>query len=143
MDLGSSVEIIVHYLLIGRIIFLSYQNGFLMVGVLVCMVTHWAQPMVNHDVRLSGCHDSLSYYVAWTFTLRGYWASVEINRWLWLIGETLKWSYILYGLSHYWWKLVTIGILNRDTMISHGIEIVCLLRWSKGHVIMKFVVLTS
>ena len=32
------------------------------------------------------------------------------------------------------YKLVTIGILNSDTMISHGIEIVYPLGWSKGHV---------
>ena len=42
-----------------------------------------------------------------------------------------------YGLGHRWWKLVAMGILNRGTMISHGIEIVCPLKWSKGHVIMK------
>ena len=33
--------------------------------------------------------------------------------------------------------LVTIGILNRGAMISHGIETTCPL--SKGHAIMKFV----
>ena len=27
-----------------------------------------------------------------------------------------------YRLSHYWWKLVAIGILNKDTMISHGLR---------------------
>ena len=34
---------------------------------------------------------------------------------------------------------MAIGILNRGTMISHGIETVCPLGGSKGHVIMKFV----
>ena len=33
------------------------------------------------------------------------------------------------------------GILNRGTMISHRIEIVCPLRQSKGHVIMKYVII--
>ena len=42
-----------------------------------------------------------------------------------------------YGLGHYWWRLVTTGILNIGTLISHGIETVCPLGWSKGHVIMK------
>ena len=41
-----------------------------MVSALVCMVTHWTKPMVNHDVRLSGCH--------------------EINKLFYLMGETLK-----------------------------------------------------
>ena len=31
------------------------------------------------------------------------------------------------------------GILNRGTMMSHGIETVCPIGLSKGHVIMKFV----
>ena len=30
-----------------------------------------------------------------------------------------------------------INILNKGTMISHGIEIECPIGWSKGHVIMK------
>ena len=42
-----------------------------------------------------------------------------------------------YGLGHCWWRVVTIGILYIGIMISHGIEIVCLIGWSKGHVIMK------
>ena len=29
-----------------------------------------------------------------------------------------------YELGHYWWKLVVIGILNKNTMISHEIETV-------------------
>ena len=32
---------------------------------------------------------------------------------------------------------MTIGILNRGTMISYGIETVCPIRRSKGYVIMK------
>ena len=43
------------------------------------------------------------------------------------MGKTLKWSYILYGFGNYRWMLVTIGILDRGTVISHGFEIVCLL----------------
>ena len=34
---------------------------------------------------------------------------------------------------------MTIGILNRGIMTSHGIETVCSFGWSKGHVIMKSV----
>ena len=36
---------------------------------------------------------------------------------------------------------MAIGNLNRDTVISHVIEIVCHIGLSKGHVIMKYVVI--
>ena len=55
-------------------------------------------------------------------TLRGYWVCVETNMRLWPMGKTLKWSYIPYELGHCSWKLVTINILNKGTMTSHGIE---------------------
>ena len=42
-----------------------------------------------------------------------------------------------YGLGHYWWRLVATSIFDKGTMISHGIEIIYPLEWSKGHVIMK------
>ena len=34
-----------------------------------------------------------------------------------------------YEFSHCWWRLVETSILNRGTMISHRIGIVCRLRW--------------
>ena len=37
-------------------------------------------------------------------------------------------------------ELVTIGILNKDTTVSHGIETVCSIGWSERLVIMKYVV---
>ena len=40
-----------------------------MVSALMCIVTHWTRPIMNHDIRLSSCHDSPSYYVAWTINL--------------------------------------------------------------------------
>ena len=46
-----------------------------------------------------------------------------------------------YGLGYCWQRPVIISIINRDTMISHKIEIMCSFGWSKGHVIMKFVVI--
>ena len=57
MGLGNPLEVVVYYLLIGRMIGLSYQDRFLMVSALVCMVTHWTGPMVIHDLRLSSSHD--------------------------------------------------------------------------------------
>ena len=35
---------------------LRHQDGFFMVSVLVCMITHWIGPTVSHDIRLSSCH---------------------------------------------------------------------------------------
>ena len=57
MVLGNSLEIVVHHLLIGGMVGLGYQYGFLVVSALVCMVTHWIRPMVSHDWRLSNSHD--------------------------------------------------------------------------------------
>ena len=101
---------------------------------------HWTWAIVNHDIRLSIFmihHDTILHEL---LSLRGYWTYDEINKGFWPMSETLKWSHIL-GLSHYWWKLVAISILNRGTITSHGIKIMCTLRWSKGHAIMKFVAL--
>ena len=42
-----------HYLLIGTMICLGHQDEFLMESALVYMVTHWAKPMMNCNVRLS------------------------------------------------------------------------------------------
>ena len=72
--------------------------------------------------------------------LREYWACFEVNIRFWPISETLKWLYISYRLGHYWWRLVAIDILNTKTMISLGIETMCPFEWSKGHVIMNFIV---
>ena len=57
MGLGNLLEVVVHYLLIWGIISLSYQDRFLMVCALVCMITHWTGSTVSHDLRLSSIHD--------------------------------------------------------------------------------------
>ena len=41
VNLGNPLEDIVHYLLIGGMTSLNYQDEFSMVSALVCMVTHW------------------------------------------------------------------------------------------------------
>ena len=90
--------------------------------------------------KVINCYDSQSYYTAWTFNLERI-LSLSQNQ-----HETLTygWDHKVviypYGLDHYWWRLVAIGILNRGSMISHGIETVYPFEWSKGHTIMKFVV---
>ena len=57
MDLGNLVNIIVHYLLIGEMTYLDYLDKFLIVNALVCMVTHWTEPTMNHNLRLSSSYD--------------------------------------------------------------------------------------
>ena len=46
------LEVVVLYILIGTITNLGHQDGFPMMSVLVCMVTHQIRPMVSHDIRL-------------------------------------------------------------------------------------------
>ena len=57
MGLGNPLEVVVHYLLIGGMTGLGYQDEFPMVSALVCMVTHWTGPAVSHELRLSSSHD--------------------------------------------------------------------------------------
>ena len=57
MGLGNPLEVVVHYFLIGVMTCLGYGKGFPMVSALVCMVTHWTEPMVSHDLRLSSNYD--------------------------------------------------------------------------------------
>ena len=57
MGLGNPLEIVVHHLLIGGMVGLSYQDRLPKVTALVCMVTHWTRTMVSHDLRLSSSHD--------------------------------------------------------------------------------------
>ena len=57
MDLGNPFKVVVHHLLIGGIASLEHQDRVPIVSVLVCMVTHWVEPMVSHDIRPSDSHD--------------------------------------------------------------------------------------
>ena len=52
MDLGSLVEIVVYYLIIGGMTCFGCRDKFPMVSTLVSMVIHWTGLMVNYDVRL-------------------------------------------------------------------------------------------
>ena len=57
MDLGNPLEVVVHYLIIEGMIGLGHRDRFPMVSALVCMVTHWIQLTVSHNIRLSSSHD--------------------------------------------------------------------------------------
>ena len=56
VDLGNPLEVVVHHLLIEGVAGLSYWNGFPMVSALVCMVTHWTEPTMSHELRLSSSY---------------------------------------------------------------------------------------
>ena len=69
MDLDNLSEVVVHYLLIRGMTCFGYQNGFLMVGALLCMVVHWRWPMVSHDIDYHIVVTSPNYYVAQAYYL--------------------------------------------------------------------------
>ena len=72
MGLGNPLEVVVHYLLIVRMVGLGYQDRFLMVNALVCMVTHWIGPIVSHDLRLSSSYNLTKLFYFIVSTLRKY-----------------------------------------------------------------------
>ena len=65
VDLSKTFKIIVHYLLIGGIVGLDYQDEVLMVSALMNIVTHWTRSMMSNDIWLSSSHDftKLLYYI--------------------------------------------------------------------------------
>ena len=50
MGLGNLYEVLVQYLLIKRMTFHSHWDRFPMMSALVCMLTHWIGPIMNHDI---------------------------------------------------------------------------------------------
>ena len=47
MELGNLVETVMYYLIIGGMTDLGYWDGFPMVSVVVCMVTHWIRLTIS------------------------------------------------------------------------------------------------
>ena len=80
---------------------------------------------MNHEINYWIVLTSTSYHVVWFLNLEKILSQCLSLQWLWLMVETLKWLYIPYGLIHHWLILITIDILNKGTIISHGIEIMC------------------
>ena len=96
---------------------------------------HWTRPTMNHDTRLSIVMIHQATILHGLSTLREYWAYAKINRRLWPMGETLKWSYILM----YWF---TIDGDPWQQVFSveapwYFIGLRQCIGWLKGHVIMK------
>ena len=107
-----------------------------MVSTLVCMVIDWIKSTTNHDISL------LVVMIDQTIILHGLFAWEILSLW-WSQQEALTYGWdpniVIYPhrLGHYWWRLVVTCILDRHTMISHRIETICLIGWSKSHLIRK------
>ena len=99
MGLSNLLEVVVHHLLIGDMVNLSYRDGFLMVSALVCMATHWTGPTVSHDWRLSSSHDLTMLLHC---VISQPWDNIELVLKL-AVALTYGWPYIPYGLGHCWW----------------------------------------
>ena len=56
-ELCNLLEVVVHYLPIRGIARLGHQDEFFVASALVCIVTYWTRPVVNHDVKLLSSHD--------------------------------------------------------------------------------------
>ena len=107
MDLGNPEKTIVHYLLIEGMTCFGRQNGFPMMSALVCIVIHWTEPMMNHNVRLSIIVIRQMTILHGLSTLKGYWVYAKINMRLRLMSETLMWLYILMDwvvVDEGWWQ---------------------------------------
>ena len=110
---------------------LSWPSGWVfIVSALMCMVTHWTGPMMNRDINYWVVMIHYATILCELSTSRGYWVYTKINRRIWLMGVTTRWSLISYEFSHYGWRLMIIDILNRGTLISYEVKISCPLKWS-------------
>ena len=58
MNLSNPIVVVVYYVLIRGVTCFGRWDKFPIMSVLMCMVTHWIGPTVNHNIRLSNCHDS-------------------------------------------------------------------------------------
>ena len=73
MDLNYLVETVVYQSLIGGMTCLNRWDDFPMVRALVCAITHWTRPIVNHYITLSNCHNSPNSTILHGLSiLRGY-----------------------------------------------------------------------
>ena len=80
MNLNNPVETVVYYLLIGGMTYFDCWNEVVMIH----------QTTILHELSM----------------LREYWVCVEINMRLWLMSETLMWSYIPIDGVIYPYKLI-------------------------------------
>ena len=82
MGLSNPLKVVVHYLLIGGMVGLGYQDGFPMVSALVCMVTYWTRPTMSHDWRVSSSH---IFPTNWFTINRSKWHQVFSIEALWYL----------------------------------------------------------
>lgn len=57
VSLDNPFEAIMHYLLIRGVTSLRNQDEVPMMSALLCTITHWIGPTVNHNIRILGSHD--------------------------------------------------------------------------------------
>ena len=67
--LSNPLEVIVHYLLIGKMVGLDHQDKFPMVSALVYMATHYTGSIRSHYSRLSISHDLPSRFIVLSLNL--------------------------------------------------------------------------
>ena len=94
---------------------------------------------MNHDARVSIVMIHQATILHELSTLRGFLSLWQNQHEALTYGWDPKVVIYPYGLGHCLWRPVATSILNKGTMISHGIETMCPFVWSKGHVIMKYV----
>ena len=78
MDLGNPFEVVIHNLLIGEMTYLSHQDEFSIIRLLVNMFTHWIGLMVSYKINYYVVMTSPSCYVVRLPTLRGYEANAKV-----------------------------------------------------------------
>ena len=95
---------------------------------------YWTGPTTIHDKKLSVAmiHQVTNYYTTWIVNLERILSICQNQQEILNYGWDPKVVTYPHELGNYWWRWVTIGILNRSTIISYGLESV---GWSKIYVI--------
>ena len=130
VDLGNPFKVIVHYILIGRMVGLSHQDGFPMMSALMCMVTHWPWLTMSHDIRLSSTYDFIKLLYC---VFSQPWENTEFMQ---KPVETLTYEWDHKLILYFLWiesLLMEIGsnrYSQQRIMMFHRIEIECPLEWS-------------
>ena len=130
MDLGNLVKIVVHHLLIEGMTCLDRWDGFPMVSTQT-YVMHTGQDLwwiMTQDYKLSWftkllyCMDSQPWRI-----LSQCQNQQETLTYRW----NLKVVIYAYGLGHYWWRLLAIGILKWHMIIKFMVIIISLMEFDK------------
>ena len=106
---------------------LNCLDEFLMVRALVCTVYTLDKTYSESWHKTIDYHDSPNHCTTWTLSIKRILSLCQDQS----EASTYEWNFnviiYLYEFGHCWWRLMTIDILNRNIMISHGIETICAL----------------